>query len=319
MSRFYTADNFPDTDLTDVTCAICSDVFFIPHMVIECGHIFCKSCIRKWTRIKQSCPTCRIPILKIPIINRNCITEKINSLKYHCDNKDCKDVVNVDNEFRSIKDHKDKCKFDLLKCKFCDAGVMRKDADHHIIIINDDRYSCINQTKCPNEGCNDFILKKDLDDHLKKCEFYMTECPFCNESVYFKDIDRHIENFDTDDCLCINKIKCPNTECWEYVLNKDLDKHLKDCIYQQIDCPNTECCEYILNKDLDKHLKDCIYQKIDCPLCKSKVMLVSYIKHSRSECYRILNENLVKENKIIKKKYEILLSKAQIKLNTNKT
>jgi len=45
---------------TDV-CTICLEPCF-NGVEIECGHIFHKKCIEKWTSLKQTCPNCRTSV-----------------------------------------------------------------------------------------------------------------------------------------------------------------------------------------------------------------------------------------------------------------
>ncbi|XP_040565840.1 uncharacterized protein [Lepeophtheirus salmonis] len=49
----------------DLICPICLDLFYLPHKVIPCGHIFCETCLRRlgWEDPMFSlCPMCRIQI-----------------------------------------------------------------------------------------------------------------------------------------------------------------------------------------------------------------------------------------------------------------
>ena len=134
MNRLYTNENFPDNNLTDVNCAICSDVIFTPFMIIECGHIFCEECIKKWIEINNTCPTCREKIILKPIINRNFITHKINLLNYHCMNgiknanqtETCDAIINIDSDYKSIKKHIDECNFRIMICSFCYDSIIMK-------------------------------------------------------------------------------------------------------------------------------------------------------------------------------------------------
>ena len=50
-----------DQESIDGGCAICIDGVEINKLMIrlECGHLYCSECIRKWFGIKSSCPVCR--------------------------------------------------------------------------------------------------------------------------------------------------------------------------------------------------------------------------------------------------------------------
>jgi len=46
-------------------CSICLDSIETHNKkTLECGHVFCKSCINHWCRINSTCPYCRKPIKK---------------------------------------------------------------------------------------------------------------------------------------------------------------------------------------------------------------------------------------------------------------
>lgn len=51
-------DNF---DTSDELCAICQDAYVSP-VVLECGHIFCDSCVTTWFKREQTCPMCRAKV-----------------------------------------------------------------------------------------------------------------------------------------------------------------------------------------------------------------------------------------------------------------
>ena len=45
-------------------CCVCSDELTMKTIVnLECGHRFCKDCIWRWTKDKNTCPCCRGNIL----------------------------------------------------------------------------------------------------------------------------------------------------------------------------------------------------------------------------------------------------------------
>ncbi|CAD6993893.1 unnamed protein product [Ceratitis capitata] len=48
-------------DASDDMCAICQDSYVSP-VVLECGHIFCNSCVTTWFKREQTCPMCRAKV-----------------------------------------------------------------------------------------------------------------------------------------------------------------------------------------------------------------------------------------------------------------
>lgn len=45
-----------------LTCPMCYDWLLASH-TLSCGHMFCGLCLATWLAQKQSCPTCRNPIV----------------------------------------------------------------------------------------------------------------------------------------------------------------------------------------------------------------------------------------------------------------
>lgn len=43
---------------SDMVCSICNE-YFIQAAAINCGHMFCKACVTKWSQRKNTCPFCR--------------------------------------------------------------------------------------------------------------------------------------------------------------------------------------------------------------------------------------------------------------------
>lgn len=60
----YPADMF-DPPLTDqLECGICSEIVRDPPNLGGCAHLFCRDCIRVWSKKQLTCPSCRIPFVK---------------------------------------------------------------------------------------------------------------------------------------------------------------------------------------------------------------------------------------------------------------
>jgi len=52
-------------------CGICRDDEIVePTKIVECGHVFCFSCIGKWCNVSNSCPLCQRRFLKLCRIDR---------------------------------------------------------------------------------------------------------------------------------------------------------------------------------------------------------------------------------------------------------
>jgi len=48
---------------------------------------------------------------------------------------------------------------------------------------------------CPNKGCDKELPVGNLKDHLKKCDFELVDCSYCEEkNIYRKDLKNHLTN-----------------------------------------------------------------------------------------------------------------------------
>lgn len=124
-------------------CSICRDVLEEP-LQAPCEHAFCSTCIHAWLTHYNTCPEDRLPLwpsdLK-PIFRY--MKNDLDALKIRCDNevRGCKALVRLD----ALKTHsKEECGFVLVRC--------------------------------PNEGCNEELTRRDLEAHSKTCKFQSAEC-----------------------------------------------------------------------------------------------------------------------------------------------
>ena len=67
-------------------CCICEDIFKNPIRIKECGHTFCKICLKKWVKYNKNCPLCRKEFLFKNIKRDNIAYNIINDLEVFCNN-----------------------------------------------------------------------------------------------------------------------------------------------------------------------------------------------------------------------------------------
>ena len=70
-------------------CCICDEIYNNPIRIKECGHTFCKSCIKKWAKYNKNCPLCRKVFILKNIKRDNIAYNIINDLKVFCNNDSC--------------------------------------------------------------------------------------------------------------------------------------------------------------------------------------------------------------------------------------
>ena len=102
-------------NLTDVSkhlyCCICEEIFVKPIRIKECGHTFCKKCLKSWEKYSKNCPLCRKNFVfkntKRDIIAYNII----NDLEVFCNNDNCP----WKGKLVELKKHLKKCNMDSSK------------------------------------------------------------------------------------------------------------------------------------------------------------------------------------------------------------
>ncbi len=83
------------------------------------------------------------------------------------------------------------------------------------------------------------------------------------------------------------KVECTNNtnKCdWHGEL-RELETHVKTCMYEQIECPNA-CSTLIIKKDIEKHLEECPKRIEKCEHCSCEVIATQMARHHLLECQK---------------------------------
>merc|ERR1719376_1363404 len=68
MNTWYPDATEEELASTDNICIICREEMLAPTTKkLPCGHIFHKTCLRSWFQRQQTCPTCRLDVLRSPL------------------------------------------------------------------------------------------------------------------------------------------------------------------------------------------------------------------------------------------------------------
>lgn len=67
MNTLYPDATPEELQLSDNICIICREDMVSSSKKLPCGHIFHTACLRSWFQRQQTCPTCRLNILRTPI------------------------------------------------------------------------------------------------------------------------------------------------------------------------------------------------------------------------------------------------------------
>ncbi|XP_053682638.1 E3 ubiquitin-protein ligase HRD1 [Sabethes cyaneus] len=67
MNTLYPDATQEELQLSDNICIICREDMINSSKKLPCGHIFHTACLRSWFQRQQTCPTCRLNILRTPL------------------------------------------------------------------------------------------------------------------------------------------------------------------------------------------------------------------------------------------------------------
>ena len=71
MNTLYPDATPEELQAADNVCIICREEMTTASKKLPCNHIFHTSCLRSWFQRQQTCPTCRLNILRTPTTNNN--------------------------------------------------------------------------------------------------------------------------------------------------------------------------------------------------------------------------------------------------------
>lgn len=147
---------------------------------------------------------------------------EIQAIAIKCDNhkRKCKWTGTVG----TIQEHLTVCKFALVPCP----------------------RDCKDATNKPR-----YIIRKDMDEHMKECPNRLYICEFCGEEVPYVNMMEHL------DSKCMGKmLECPNEGCGAIIERRDYESHvITECEYTVIDCKYSSigCDVELKRRDMPAH------------------------------------------------------------------
>ncbi len=127
---------------------------------------------------------------------------------------------------------------------------------------------------CPNSGCPDQILRKDLCVHLEVCSYREHECPFCGEKGKHSFIT--LTHYSTCQKL---PIFCPNY-CHQIIKRCDVGKHT-----------DTEC---------ENAMILCKYERIGCDMKLKRKDMAAHEQDDKIHLHMAMNTTVQLQERIVK-------------------
>ncbi|XP_066936136.1 TNF receptor-associated factor 3-like isoform X1 [Clytia hemisphaerica] len=151
--------NAKEINRDDITCAICLLVLREPVQAVKCGHRFCEKCIGEFhLQNPGKCPKDWQEIQVFPDVGKK---REILSLKIRCPN--FVDGCTWQNELREKEVHLKTCGFVTVPCELdCGEFVLRKNITNHVDTVCPMVSSC----EYKDSGCYFKGTKLQLDNHM---------------------------------------------------------------------------------------------------------------------------------------------------------
>ncbi|XP_066936259.1 TNF receptor-associated factor 3-like isoform X1 [Clytia hemisphaerica] len=151
--------NAKEINRDDITCAICLLVLREPVQAVKCGHRFCEKCIGEFhLQNPGKCPKDWQEIQVFPDVGKK---REILSLKIRCPN--FVDGCTWQNELREKEVHLKTCGFVTVPCELdCGEFVLRKNITNHVDTVCPMISSC----EYKDSGCYFKGTKLQLDNHM---------------------------------------------------------------------------------------------------------------------------------------------------------
>ena len=246
----------------DYTCLICSLVAREAQQASCCGKIFCKECLEKCARVKDSCPNCREDLNGKYFPDRRAIRD-INQLNVYCKNKD--EGCTWEGELRQAQTHQD-------SCPYC-------------------------QVQCPNQ-CTEAVRNMDLPHHLEtECPKRKVECCRCKQIGEYA----YISTDHSEDCPDV-QIDCPNEGCEVKPKRMNMEAHRQLCPKEIINCEYAQLgCEHVcLRENIADHNEQSIQSHLQLAMKEltiHRTMLESRTGSPQGHVFKLTSFSKLKEKR----------------------
>ena len=182
-------------------CGLCENVCDDPVKLgwCKCGRLFCRNCLDFYiNNKKKECPLCN---------------KKKNG-----------EIIEAKNENIFIKSQKMRCINYKENCPW--EGPCDKYKEHIEILCHEEIQNCPNKI----HGCVLKFKRKNILEHLGKCEYVYITCDKCGNQFPEKESNSHKYNCEQE------KVYCPYN-CGNLIIRKELETHKATCDFCVIKCP----------------------------------------------------------------------------------
>lgn len=207
------------------SCPLCEGIL-LESVIDKCGHSFCKECMNTLLKETSKCPFTNNE-LKPPLSLNIIVNSVIEKQKVYCKNRGA------------------------------GCGWIGKLSERKLHLSNDCTKEIIQCENYPN--CTFKAPRDEVQIHLTQCEFRTIKCEYCEEKILYKNIEDHIKQCPNAPVECSNK-------CGMKVPLSKINYHIQnECGMTAVECPfGVVGCEFYdlrktlkdhLDRDLERHLR----------------------------------------------------------------
>lgn len=181
-------------------CFLCKGVYNFPVLENKSEKTYCQECVLKYYSMYKKYPLSNEIVENINLIPIKILENIINKQTIYCKNK-------------------------ILGCEF--LGSVQEYRNHLCKTCPKEKI------RCPLKGCNRYLYREFLNEHLFSCDFRISKCIHCFKEMCFNKIHEHLK-------VCPKlEIDCP-LKCNEKVKRENMNEHLDNT------CPNQLCsCPFV--------------------------------------------------------------------------
>ena len=266
-------------EIKEFICPLCSNIFEEPTMELcGCHKIFCKNCIIEYLcKNDNKCPfskkVIKIEPQPVPVI------------------------------FSTISFFEIKCRNYEYGCNW--KGKCGKYKEHLI------KYCLKEYKKCINNGCNELMMRENMNKHLKECKYRLILCKLCKSKIRYIDRKKHEKI-----CNNQNDSSCPKGCGEDIMINKSLFPNNNNLI----ECPfgSFGCKEKLSKEDMEKHMLNDVNKHLILfaqRIIKNEEEIQNLIKlYENTKIFNndSSNQNVIMENNNINNNCNLSLEKSSL-------
>ena len=249
-----------------IVCVVCAGLVVEPTVGCPGLHSLCRACYVKVLKKKKVCPMCRHPVDEQKLVLNRDLEGIISQLALRCKHAGGNEAA----AGPSAAKHAELAPAASMAVEAVDHGLDLQGNKLVLVArLEENRMQdagcrwtgCVGElaahlgecarepVTCPNKGCTETPLRKNLLDHKATCEHRKVPCGHCKGKMEHQLLVEH------EGTCFMAEIECPNEGCVVQFKRRATNVHRAQCKHGQVTCPCSGCDARLLRKDIDAHVE----------------------------------------------------------------